>query len=258
MLLLKKALSSAFFVVCLSATSAAAQCLPQGDLLEISIERVVDGDTVKLSNGRSVRLLGINTPELNLGKGAPEPYAELARDELHRLTLNGQARLVLGQESEDRYKRLLGHLLIDEVNAAEHLLGLGLGWAVAVEPNVDQADCLFAAESLARAATAGLWREPVVEASSIRNGGFALVRGAVTRIDATPKYIYVELDDHIALRVTRKLLSADEAVRLSSILGQQVEARGWVIDRRKQLKPRSRFKPFMLPITSSWHLRLPD
>lgn len=256
MLSLKKALSSAFFVVCLSATSAAAECLPQGESVDIAIERVVDGDTVKLRNGRSVRLLGINTPELNLGKGAPEPYATQARDELRRLTQRAQARLLLGPEFEDRYKRLLGHLLIDDVNAAEHLIGLGLGWAVAVEPNVDQADCLFAAESLARAKALGVWREPVVEAASINGGGFALVQGVVTRIDATPKYIYVELDEHLALRVTRKQLSAEEAVRISTILGEQVEARGWIIDRRKQLNSESRFKPFMLPITSSWHLRL--
>jgi len=258
MLLVKKALLSAFFIASVSSGAATAQCQPEGESFAVEIERVVDGDTVRLGNGRSLRILGINTPELNLGKGIPEPLAELASAELKRLATAAQARLVLGQEPEDRYKRLLGHLLLDGVNAAEYLLSQGFGWAVVVEPNTGQADCLFAAESVARAKGIGVWKYPIARAASLRKGGFALVRGAVTHIDTTAKYIYIELDDHLALRLLRKQLSSAEVARVNSSVGRLIEARGWVIDRRKQVRSGSGFKPYLLPITSAWHWHMPD
>ena len=37
--------------------------LPTGGTVTTTVTRVVDGDTVKLSNGETVRLIGIDTPE---------------------------------------------------------------------------------------------------------------------------------------------------------------------------------------------------
>lgn len=256
MLKLKKALLSAFFIVCQVAQPVWATCLPSGSFESVSISKVVDGDTVRLSSGRSVRLLGINTPELNIRSGQPEPYAQEAHQALKDLAHNADAQLVLGQDAQDHYKRLLGHLIFDQRSAAEVLLRQGLGWAVVIEPNTQQADCLFAAESEARAAGRGVWAEPLTRATQIDQGGFTLTRGRVTRIDATPKYIYLELDDHLALRLTRKHFSAAEIVSFGKSLGRVVEARGWVVDRRAKLKPGSRYKGFLLSIGSRWHLSL--
>jgi hypothetical protein len=76
----------------------------------------------------------------------------------------------------------------------------------------------------------------------------------VTRIDATQKYIYLEIDDHLALRLTRKHFSPKQIVSFGKALGRKVEARGWVIDRRAKLKAGSRYKGFLLPLGSQWHL----
>ena len=255
MLKLKKALTSAFFVVWISANSSFAACVPDSGLQPVAITKVVDGDTVRLANGRSVRLLGINTPELNPRTGNPEPYAKEAQQLLQTLARGATAEVVLGADPEDRYKRLLAHLILDGRSAAETLLERGLGWAVVIEPNTAQADCLLAAESRARALQVGVWAKPVLQAAELNDGGFAFVRGEVTRIDATQKYIYLELDDHLALRLTRKHFTSKQVVSFGQSLGRKVEARGWIIDRRAQLKAGSRYKGFLLPLGSRWHIR---
>lgn len=255
MLKLEKALLSAFFVAWISVTPAFAACVPDNGLKPVAITKVVDGDTVRLANGRSVRLLGINTPELNPRTGNPEPFAEEAQQLLQILSLGARAEVVLGVDPEDRYKRLLAHLILDGRSAAQTLLERGLGWAVVIEPNTAQAECLLAAENRAREMRVGVWAEPVMRAAALDDGGFAVVRGEVTRIDATQKYIYLELDDHLALRLTRKHYSPKQIVSFGQALGREVEARGWVVDRRTKLKAGSRYKGFLLPLGSQWHIR---
>ena len=266
MLKLKKALTSAFFIVtfCLAgvwstavwSASTEQSCTSDSPLQRVQIDRVVDGDTVRLASGRSVRLLGINTPELNKSTGQPEPFARQALMALQNLAQKTKAEIAIGVDSQDHYKRLLAHLFFDDLNAAQHLLERGLGWAVVIEPNIEMADCLFAAERSARDKGEGIWASPIQRASQVSSGGFTLVRGNVTRIDPTPKYIYLELDDHLALRLTRKHFPANQIVAVGNSLGRTIEARGWVVDRRSKLKPGSAYKGFLLSIGSRWHLDL--
>jgi endonuclease YncB( thermonuclease family) len=74
------------------------------DKEEINIERIIDGDTVVVSDGRHIRLLGINTPE----KG--EMYSSEAKEFLSSLVLNRTIILEYGKEKEDLYERTLGYL----------------------------------------------------------------------------------------------------------------------------------------------------
>ena len=73
------------------------------------IDRVIDGDTVE-SNGTSIRLLGINTPERG------EEYYYEAKEFLEELVLNKTVRLEFGKEREDRYHRTLAYLYIKNEN----------------------------------------------------------------------------------------------------------------------------------------------
>lgn len=64
--ILKKAsLVGAFFVSLLCVDLAHAFCPQRADLAQVAVRQVVDGDTVRLVDGRSIRLIGINTPELD-------------------------------------------------------------------------------------------------------------------------------------------------------------------------------------------------
>ena len=64
MLIQKKRQVFLALFLCLSLDSY-AQCLAQGELHRAAVKRVIDGDTLHLTDGRKVRLVGINTPELD-------------------------------------------------------------------------------------------------------------------------------------------------------------------------------------------------
>ena len=79
----------------------------------VSITNVLDGDTVVMSTSEHVRLVGIDTPEMNYDAGRPEPGAVEAGEYLQGL-LRDETQLTLVQdvESQDRYRRTLGHLFL--------------------------------------------------------------------------------------------------------------------------------------------------
>ena len=85
-LLLKKAsLVGAFFVGVIWHFPVLAFC-PQPDKPQwVAVRQVVDGDTLRLVDGRSVRLIGINAPEIGRKGRTSEPYAEAARRRLQAL-----------------------------------------------------------------------------------------------------------------------------------------------------------------------------
>ncbi len=78
--------------------------VPDGDAEPVVIRDVLDGDTVRLVDGRRVRLVGYDAYELS------EPLGALARQELRSLC-SGEAYLDVDDlEPQDRYGRILGYL----------------------------------------------------------------------------------------------------------------------------------------------------
>jgi micrococcal nuclease len=124
--------------------------LPPGDC---RINRIVDGDTFYCADGRKVRLIGIDSPELSQGKAGRD-----ARDALQNLMPLGRSvRLESDAAPRDRWGRTLawawsGDRLVNEAMVRG-------GWAVlfAVPPNVKYAGRLERAQKTARGAGAGLW-----------------------------------------------------------------------------------------------------
>ncbi len=79
------------------------------------VRYVYDGDTVLLEDGRKVRLIGLNAPELGRDDQAPEPRAAAARDALVAiLDSHRQIGLRYGRERHDRYGRVLAHLYLED------------------------------------------------------------------------------------------------------------------------------------------------
>ncbi|MFH7572534.1 thermonuclease family protein, partial [Pseudomonas syringae group genomosp. 7] len=67
------------------------------------VQRVVDGDTLKLADGRSLRMIGLNTPETGKKGQSAEPIAEAAKRRLQALIdeSGGQVSLRVVQQSKD-------------------------------------------------------------------------------------------------------------------------------------------------------------
>ena len=106
--LMKKAsLVGAFFVSAIWLSAAQAFCPTPAGLSSVSVQRVVDGDTLRLSDGRSVRMIGLNTPELGKQGRSDEPFAVAARKRLEALVADSGGRVGLqpGQQAKDHYGR---------------------------------------------------------------------------------------------------------------------------------------------------------
>lgn len=166
---------------------------------QVLVRQVVDGDTVRLADGRSVRLIGINAPEIGRNGRTSEPYAEAAKRRLQALVKasDGRIGLVPGVEAKDKYGRTLAHIYgRNGDNLEAQLLSEGLGYRVAVAPNVRLSGCQQLAEQAARKAGSGLWRRsPVVPAGEVRQPGFAVVGGRIKGIERNRGGVWLTLDD---------------------------------------------------------------
>lgn len=134
---------------------AAATGIPS-TALPATVEYVHDGDTLFLTDGRKVRLLGINTPEV--GENA-ECWGEQATSELRGLVSEGSAVWVQQDiEALDQYGRsLLFVFLEDGTNVNVELVRVGAAEIEQYEPNWLYTDELHAAEDAAYAERVGLW-----------------------------------------------------------------------------------------------------
>ncbi len=122
------------------------------------VASVYDGDTLTLSDGRRVRFLQIDTPEL----GSGECYSRAARTALLNLTPPGkpvalEADPVL--DRTDRYGRLLRYVKRNGVNINVELVRLGAAAPYFYRGERGRyAKTLMAAATSARKARRGLWK----------------------------------------------------------------------------------------------------
>ena len=191
------------------------------------LSRVVDGDTLRLADGRRVRLIGVNTPEINPG-GVPEPLAVQARDFLRVLLNDDRALIFPGTDPLDNHGRTLAHVFDPEGKSVEAaLIEKGLGWHVAIPPNLALADCLSRLEDEARAADRGVWRQSATPAVDVDSGGFHRVRGRVTSITFATDW-WISLENHLVARVLPQYQRYFDRKAIAALEGRTVEVRGWV------------------------------
>lgn len=96
---------------------------PVGDLETKFVTRVIDGDTVVIEGGESVRLLGIDADERG------DPCYAAAKDRLEELILNKEVMLEMGVEDKDIYDRYLRYIILDGENINLRLVEEGLAIA---------------------------------------------------------------------------------------------------------------------------------
>ena len=139
-----------------TATSEADEPSIPSAATQATIEFVVDGDTVFLDDGRKVRLLGIDTPEVgdNL-----ECYGDEATALLRQLLPEGTAVWVLPDINPlDRFGRSLLFIYTDAAtNVNLELVRQGAAEVVQYDPNFLLQDALRAAERQAQSVGAGRW-----------------------------------------------------------------------------------------------------
>jgi micrococcal nuclease len=131
---------------------------PQGPPREAVVSQVIDGDTLVLSGGSRVRLLGIDAPEMEKAGKPADFLAHKSKAALAALTLHQKIHLEYDRLHYDRYGRLLANLFTPDhtfVNAA--LVRQGLARVYFHNPNFRYREVLLAAQREALEANRGVW-----------------------------------------------------------------------------------------------------
>lgn len=208
------------------------------------IIHVYDGDTVKLADGRRLRLIGINTPEINHDGRPSQPLADEAKSFLETL-INRQNRYLNLQpdtQSRDHYNRLLAHAFLDDgTNIAARLLEQGLATTLVVPPNTWGLSCYQRLESAARQGRRGLWALPEYQATPSTDlqpdiRGFHIVHGRITAIRESRSSLWLDLEGPLVIHISRKDLAGFESGFADALAGRLVEVRGWIKGDRHGLR----------------------
>ena len=125
-----------------------------------TIARVVDGDTIKLTDSRTVRLVEIDTPETKQPSESIECYGREASQRTAELLPPGEpVRLTYEQDREDRYGRTLAHVhrVRDGLWINAELVRGGYAQVMIYEPNNLYEPELRALQVEAQRAARGMW-----------------------------------------------------------------------------------------------------
>lgn len=228
---------NAFFVsvICLFSSSFSlyshADCPPFAATEAVIISQIIDGDTVHLRDGRKVRLIGINSPEISRDGKPDQAFARAAKTQLQQLLANQKVTLLTGREKHDKYGRVLAHLYIQRHNnIAAQLLQQGLGFHIAIAPNTTLNSCLAKAEYFARQHRLGVWSSSgiiPVTAAALTTGGFHRIVATVTKVTLSNNAWWLSLDNHIAAVIYPENQWRFNKAQLASLRGQRIEIRGW-------------------------------
>lgn len=200
------------------------------------VSNVHDGDTVALDDGTKVRLLGINTPEIDSATSSAESGGETAKLWLKARIEGRKARLEGDAEANDHYGRRLAHLFAED---GEHLnLSLvqqGLAVVSIFPPNLKYAEQLSQAQQQAKQAGRGVWGDPAYTAKPIASlpqtpsRGWQRWQGRAESWDYSHNYLRLHFGA-VEVNIPKENLGLFPPVR--EWAGKSLEIRGWA-SRRK-------------------------
>lgn len=197
------------------------------------VEKVFDGDTILLSNGRKVRFLGINTPEVAGRNKQAEAGGEQAKQWLKAQLEGKKVALEPDVEREDAYHRLLAHVFTEEKQHLNLVLvEQGLAFVSIHPPNLKYAPALYAAQASAEQEKQGLWADeryqaqPYTDLDESNYQGWHRITGIVKAAKRTAKSVYLQFSETVAIQLDNADLDLFPSLDVYS--GKRVEARGWV------------------------------
>lgn len=214
----------------------------------VQVVHVYDGDTVKLTDGRRVRFIGIDAPELRGKNTSNQPFASKAREALQdRLNSNNRTlRLQYDKEHQDHYGRLLAHAFLETgENIVVPLLQQGLATTLVVPPNTWGAGCYQHQENNARSEQRGLWslqdyQSQEARALPLNTRGFRVVHGRVGEIRKSRNNLWVDIEGPLVLQIPIPDLVNFNLADIEALPGKAVEVRGRVHKDRNGLRMKLR------------------
>lgn len=156
------------FFICLfllpTVVQAGAGPGPSSRMDSARVDYVIDGDTIILTDGRHVRYIGINCPEVAHGDQPGEPFGRAA-ERFNRQLVDGKTvRLEYDQEKTDRYGRTLAYLFLDRtLFVNRRMVESGMAFCLYDRKTAKHADVLLSAQRKAMSAGKGIWGNPALK-----------------------------------------------------------------------------------------------
>ena len=226
------------------------------------VAAVLDGRSFRLTDGREVRLYGIDVPPMP-GPDRPRVSAGNSETALPPRTDGGLAAAaalaaLIGENevtlkhlrpASDRYGRLLAEAFVAregaEVAVGRALVAQGFARVAARSGDAGCRAELLAAERVARGAKLGLWGDPRYESRRAENpaevlaerGRFTLVEGKVVSVRESGATIYVNFgrrwdqDFTVTIAKRNERLFAAAGIEPRKLSGRRVVVRGWIEQR---------------------------
>ncbi len=241
---------SLYSLNCYSLSDKPSACVSTHFDEKAEIKSIIDGDTVILNDNRHIRLIGINTPEINHDNIKRSDAGALKAKDflLSLLKKQNEIHLKYGKERFDRHGRTLAHLYLNNgLNIQAELLQQGLAMPLRIAPNLSLAECYNNASLSAKQKNLGLWALDRYQTRNVlrlkgNEKGFHFISGKVERVTESRSSIWLNLQNNVALRVHKDDLKSFNKSDLMSLQGKTIEANGWLYKRNKQLRMRIRHK----------------
>jgi len=120
---------------------------------------VIDGDTIVLSDGRHIRYIGINAPEIEHKNQIAEPFGYTARNFNQSLISTGPIRMEFDIERIDQYGRLLAYVYsANGTFINNELIKKGYAYCLPKKPNRKHEKELLDTQRYAMKARIGIWK----------------------------------------------------------------------------------------------------
>lgn len=153
-----------------SSASPSASVQPTGALVQAVVKRVIDGDTIELTDGKKVRYIGMDTPETVHPEKPVQCFGKEASEENKRLVEGQTIRLEKDVSETDRYGRLLRYVYLDGIMVNDTLVRQGFAYASTYPPDVKYQDQFSTAQKEARENMRGLWKSCQGNEKNTTNG----------------------------------------------------------------------------------------
>ena len=142
------------------AVAAGAACSPGGGSSDCgptsgTVARVIDGDTIELESGETIRYLMVDAPE---NTSSVECYGPESTAFNSDLVAGKDVEIEYDEECTDRFDRLLAYVSVDGREVNSLMVERGFGCVLYIPPNGgDREEEYDALEATARSESRGLW-----------------------------------------------------------------------------------------------------
>ncbi len=225
--------------------SAAYACdLSQSETATVA--GIVDGETLKLTDGRTVRLIGAKAPMPPLGWRGDDPWprVEEAKAALESLALAKPVELGFSGRRSDRHGHLLAQVYVvaggERLWLQQAMIGRGLARVYSLPDSRACAAELLAREREARSKRLGIWSSwayRIVQATDLERldrliHSYQLVEGEVVAVGEGAGRLYLNFAQDwrrdFTVSVERKQVGADAdaGIELRALAGKRLRVRG--------------------------------